>query len=58
MQGNQTLLTNPEKAEDVRSFTFDHAYWSSVASDSHFITQEQVFADLGQEVLDNGSFSV
>ena len=55
MQGNQTFLTNPEKADDIRPFTFDHSYWSSVRSDAHFASQEQVFADLGDEVLSNGA---
>ncbi|XP_065310731.2 kinesin-like protein KIF16B isoform X1 [Dermacentor albipictus] len=39
--------------ERIKEFTFDYSYWSVHPSDQHFVTQEQVFNDLGQEVVDN-----
>uniref|UniRef100_A0A131YJ83 Kinesin family member 16B n=1 Tax=Rhipicephalus appendiculatus TaxID=34631 RepID=A0A131YJ83_RHIAP len=39
--------------ERIKEFTFDYSYWSVHPSDAHFVTQEQVFNDLGQEVVDN-----
>ena len=45
-----------ESQEDTRNFSFDHSYWSCDPSDSHFISQEKVFEDLGVEVLDNSIF--
>ncbi|XP_067031980.1 kinesin-like protein KIF16B [Acropora muricata] len=42
-----------DKARDSKKeFFFDHSYWSVDPKDQHFITQEQVFSDLGQGVLD------
>jgi hypothetical protein len=35
------------------SFAFDHAYWSHDPGDAHFVTQGQVFTDLGQDVVKN-----
>ena len=35
------------------NFTFDHAYWSHNPGDVNFTTQEQVFMDLGQDVVKN-----
>ena len=35
------------------SFAFDHAYWSHDPGDAHFVTQSQVFTDLGQDVVKN-----
>ena len=28
MKDATTTITNPEEADDVRSFTFDYSYWS------------------------------
>uniref|UniRef100_A0A1E1XLW9 Putative kinesin-like protein n=3 Tax=Amblyomma TaxID=6942 RepID=A0A1E1XLW9_AMBSC len=39
--------------ERIKEFTFDYSYWSVNSRDPHFVTQEQVFNDLGQEVVDN-----
>ncbi len=35
------------------SFTFDHSYWSHDPKDTHFVDQETVFNDLGQDVVVN-----
>ena len=28
MNGNQTIITNPEDPKDQKKFAFDHSYWS------------------------------
>ncbi|XP_064489753.1 kinesin-like protein KIF16B isoform X2 [Ornithodoros turicata] len=63
MQGNKTTITNLKVVqpgandelgrERVKEFTFDYSYWSVDNKDPHFVDQEQVFKDLGQEVVDN-----
>lgn len=63
MQGNKTTITNLKVLqsgaseelgrERVKEFTFDYSYWSVDSRDPHFVGQEQVFKDLGQEVVDN-----
>ena len=35
------------------NFTFDHAYWSHDPGDRSFVPQDQVFMDLGQDVVKN-----
>ncbi|EGD83650.1 hypothetical protein PTSG_04256 [Salpingoeca rosetta] len=54
MKGTQTLLHNKDSpgGDDVKRFTFDHSYWSYNKSDAHYTPQEQVFKDLGTDVLD------
>nr|CAD7588203.1 unnamed protein product [Timema genevievae] len=39
--------------ERYKDFTFDHSYWSYSSEDPHFASQEQVFGDLGTEVVDS-----
>ncbi|EDQ91427.1 uncharacterized protein MONBRDRAFT_15109, partial [Monosiga brevicollis MX1] len=53
MKGQQTTLSNPHATgqEDIKKFTFDHSYWSYDRDDSHYATQDQVFDDLGGDVL-------
>lgn len=63
MDGNKTCIENLKVSpqggaeelgrERIKEFTFDYSYWSVHQSDAHFVTQEQVFNDLGQEVVDN-----
>lgn len=64
MDGNKTSILNLKVAaqaagteelgrERVKEFTFDYSYWSVNDKDPHFVTQDQVFQDLGQEVVDN-----
>lgn len=38
--------------EKCKVFTFDHSYWSVNPSDPHYVSQEQVFEDLGQDMID------
>ncbi|XP_076031819.1 kinesin-like protein KIF28 [Oratosquilla oratoria] len=69
MKDNVTLLTNPEDPEDVKTFAYDHSYWSFDGSKeessgyfapdlSHpngkkFADQKLVYEDLGKDVLKN-----
>ncbi|XP_055371627.1 kinesin-like protein Klp98A isoform X2 [Condylostylus longicornis] len=38
--------------ENFHDFTFDYSYWSFNEKDSHFTPQEQVYKDLGTDVVD------
>ncbi|XP_015037070.1 kinesin-like protein Klp98A isoform X2 [Drosophila pseudoobscura] len=59
MEGKQTRLMKP-RLQSIRDagrdnhhdFTFDYSYWSFDAEDPHFATQEQVYSDLGNDVVD------
>lgn len=59
MEGKKTRLVKP-RLQSIRDagreahhdFTFDYSYWSFDAEDSHFATQEQVYNDLGNDVVD------
>ncbi|KAH8417585.1 hypothetical protein KR222_002302, partial [Zaprionus bogoriensis] len=59
MEGKKTRLVKP-RLQSIRDagreahhdFTFDYSYWSFDAEDSHFATQEQVYSDLGNDVVD------
>ncbi|XP_050353991.1 kinesin-like protein Klp98A isoform X2 [Nymphalis io] len=61
MDGKKTrLLTvknskeqNDGSREKSKDFTFDHSYWSFDSGDKHFATQDQVFSDLGLDVIDS-----
>lgn len=58
MEGKQTRLLKPSKQtstlrEHHHDFTFDYSYWSLDHNDEHFATQEQVFNDLGTDVVDS-----
>ncbi|XP_037956915.1 kinesin-like protein Klp98A isoform X2 [Teleopsis dalmanni] len=59
MEGKKTRLLKPrlQSIRDVgrdnhHDFTFDYSYWSFDEHDSHFVTQEQVYNDLGTDVID------
>ena len=58
IKDNQILLTDTDKKgpDAVRSFSYDHAFWSTVPTDPHFATQEDVFQAVGMDVLSNGTF--
>uniref|UniRef100_A0A670ZNL9 Kinesin-like protein n=1 Tax=Pseudonaja textilis TaxID=8673 RepID=A0A670ZNL9_PSETE len=54
MQGPTTCIANPKQAKDApKSFTFDYSYWShtSVSDDPRFASQQQVYKDIGEEML-------
>ncbi|XP_055849547.1 kinesin-like protein Klp98A isoform X1 [Episyrphus balteatus] len=48
----RTLTTRDAGRENHFDFTFDYSYWSFDQNDSHFATQEQVYKDLGTDVVD------
>ncbi|XP_034489136.1 kinesin-like protein Klp98A isoform X2 [Drosophila innubila] len=59
MENKKTRLVKPRLQsirdagrESHHDFTFDYSYWSFNAEDSHFATQEQVYNDLGTDVVD------
>lgn len=35
------------------SFNYDYSYWSTENSDSHFVSQAQVYEELGVEMLEH-----
>ncbi|CAI2344287.1 unnamed protein product [Caenorhabditis sp. 36 PRJEB53466] len=37
--------------KETHSFNFDHSYWSFTKNDPHFISQKQVYEELGVEML-------
>ncbi|XP_069857772.1 kinesin-like protein KIF1C isoform X2 [Dipodomys merriami] len=53
MQGNTTSIINPKQNKDApKSFTFDYSYWSHTsAEDPQFASQQQVYRDIGEEML-------
>ncbi|KAM7345513.1 kinesin-like protein 98A isoform 2-T2 [Cochliomyia hominivorax] len=56
MDNKKTRLLKP-KMQSMRDslfhdFTFDYSYWSFRKEDKHFATQEQVYNDLGTDVID------
>jgi len=65
MQGNQVSLQAVEEGggkgantlhgdkHKPHNFAFDHAYWSHDPGDKAFVAQDQVFTDLGQDVVQN-----
>lgn len=57
MDGKKTRLIKPSKQastlrDHCHDFTFDYSYWSVDDNDENFTTQEQVFNDLGTDVVD------
>lgn len=60
MDGKKTRLHKPKLSsvresgrDNYHDFTFDHSYWSFDANDGHFASQEQVYLDLGTDVVDS-----
>ncbi|KAG5677928.1 hypothetical protein PVAND_007642 [Polypedilum vanderplanki] len=55
MYDNTTAITNPKvppgTSDSVKRFNFDYSYWSHNQSDPHFATQEMVYSDIGEEML-------
>ncbi|XP_034232452.1 kinesin-like protein Klp98A isoform X2 [Thrips palmi] len=61
MKGKKTRIVNSKVAdgkdgdlgrERYKDFTFDYSYWSFDHGDPHYASQEQVFRDLGMDVID------
>jgi kinesin family protein 1 len=61
MEGNATHITPPPRAHiggemdtSVKTFKYDYSYWSHTDNnDPAFVTQRQVYEDLGIEMLDH-----
>ncbi|XP_020892318.1 kinesin-like protein KIF16B, partial [Exaiptasia diaphana] len=57
MEDKKTVISNfhaPGAScdhSDKKDFTFDFSYWSADSSDKHYASQEQVFKDLGVDVI-------
>ncbi|XP_071477989.1 kinesin-like protein KIF16B [Diadema antillarum] len=61
MEDKKTSITNlkipPSSSERVtgrervKTFTYDYSYWSVKKGDPHFASQEKVYSDLGEDVL-------
>lgn len=46
-------LSNTVDQEQKKSFTFDHSYWSHCKDDPNYASQEQVYQDIGAEMLEH-----
>lgn len=53
MTGNTTTIIGGTGPERTHSFNFDYSYWSFNKDDSNFASQQQVYQDLGVEMLDH-----
>lgn len=60
MEGNQTIITKPadhkansRDTEDVKAFTFDKSYWSADKQAPNYATQQMVYDDLGEDLLNH-----
>ncbi|XP_053965548.1 kinesin-like protein unc-104 isoform X5 [Anastrepha ludens] len=55
MTGATTAITNPKvppnSSEAIKRFNFDYSYWSHNPRDPEFSTQEMVYKDIGEEML-------
>ncbi|KOX77052.1 Kinesin-like protein KIF16B [Melipona quadrifasciata] len=54
LQGNDTPGSCREiDREKYKDFTFDHSYWSFDTNDDNYASQEEVFYDLGTDVIES-----
>ncbi|VDP23255.1 unnamed protein product [Onchocerca flexuosa] len=53
MAGSTTTITGGNAPDRTHSFNFDYSYWSFNKNDSNFASQQQVYQDLGVEMLDH-----
>ncbi|XP_022810488.1 kinesin-like protein KIF16B [Stylophora pistillata] len=64
MEGQKTTIFNTklygevglegDKSRDIKKeFIFDYSYWSADSKDPHFVSQDQVFSDLGLGILES-----
>ncbi|XP_050723713.1 kinesin-like protein unc-104 isoform X8 [Eriocheir sinensis] len=55
MGGKTTIITNPKappgSKDGSKSFNFDYSYWSHDVTDPTFASQQDVFRDIGEEML-------
>jgi kinesin family protein 1 len=55
MDGDMTTIRKPDDGS-VKSFSFDHSYWSYDKNDPNYAGQQRIYDDLGVELL-NHAFS-
>ncbi|XP_012536653.1 kinesin-like protein Klp98A isoform X2 [Monomorium pharaonis] len=61
MSGKRTRIfttKTPDSCRDIdrgkyKDFTFDHSYWSFDSNDENYASQEEVFYDLGTDVIES-----
>ncbi|KAJ1911285.1 hypothetical protein IWQ60_010212 [Tieghemiomyces parasiticus] len=65
MEGNQTIITKPLDSKvkpdpnakpdphATKTFAFDYSYWSADKDAPNYTSQQDVFNDLGQQLLDH-----
>ncbi|KAJ1656578.1 hypothetical protein IWQ61_003872 [Dispira simplex] len=56
MEGNQTIITRPDDGKgkpDSKPFAFDYSYWSVDKGDPTYASQDKVYQDLGERLLDH-----
>ncbi|XP_048586987.1 kinesin-like protein unc-104 isoform X2 [Nematostella vectensis] len=54
MHGPTTTILNPKNlSEKPKSFTYDYSYWSHNQDDPQFANQQQVYSDIGKEMLEH-----
>ncbi|XP_071633443.1 kinesin-like protein Klp98A isoform X1 [Temnothorax longispinosus] len=61
MSGKRTRIFStktPDSCRDIdrgkyKDFTFDHSYWSFDSNDENYASQEEVFYDLGTDVIES-----
>jgi kinesin family protein 16B len=60
MRDKSTILFKSESGVAVgelrdasKEFIYDHSYWSVYKDDPHFTSQEQIFSDLGESILES-----
>ncbi len=51
MRDNTTFVTNPGAEGSTRPYAFDHSFWSHDPTSPNFADQAQVYAALGEQVL-------
>lgn len=51
MNGQTTIISNPKITDSLKSFNYDYSYWSHDINDPNFASQEQVYQDIGEEML-------
>ncbi|XP_019849545.1 PREDICTED: kinesin-like protein KIF13B [Amphimedon queenslandica] len=54
MEGNQTILDSQSTRKGVKTFAFDHCFWSIDPNNTRkFASQDTVFEALGTDILEN-----
>lgn len=46
-------INHPKMNDSCKSFNYDYSYWSHDKNDSHFADQQQVYMDIGEEMLNH-----